>query len=310
MRKMRIALQSVALLVFMLALTSAAHAQATRTWVSGVGDDVNPCSRTAPCKTFAGAISKTADKGEIDALDPGGFGTITITKNITLEGTNGGGFGSILNAGTTGVVINDSATATPNTIKVILRNLSIQGAGTGIHGINFVAGNTLYVENCDIQTQTSTGLRIATPANVNVFVDDTDFDNTNIGINSVPTAGTVALYVSNSRISGNNSGIVATNTVAQVANSVLNRNLGAAVTDGAIVANTGSTINVSNSIFTSNITAIRANTSGTIRVSLNQIYNNSNGLTLNGGTISSDGQNRIAGNGASAAPNGAAITLQ
>src|SRR6266403_4870094 len=76
------------------------NAQATRTWVSGVGDDVNPCSRTAPCKTFAGAISKTAEGGEISVLDPGGFGTVTITKAITLEGTHGSGFGSILSAGT------------------------------------------------------------------------------------------------------------------------------------------------------------------------------------------------------------------
>ncbi len=50
------------------------HAQAFRTWVSGVGDDANPCSRTAPCKTFAGAISKTALNGEINCLDPAGFG--------------------------------------------------------------------------------------------------------------------------------------------------------------------------------------------------------------------------------------------
>src|SRR5580700_6054859 len=66
-----------------------AHAQATRTWISGVGDDVNPCSRTAPCKTFAGAISKTAAGGEIDALDPGGFGTVTLTKSITIDGGGG-----------------------------------------------------------------------------------------------------------------------------------------------------------------------------------------------------------------------------
>jgi hypothetical protein len=59
-----------------------ANAQATRTWVSGVGDDANPCSRTAPCKTFAGAISKTAAGGEINVLDPGGFGAVTITKSI------------------------------------------------------------------------------------------------------------------------------------------------------------------------------------------------------------------------------------
>src|ERR1700751_4855879 len=63
-----------------------ANAQASRTWVSGVGDDANPCSRTAPCKTFAGAISKTANGGEIDVLDPGGFGAVTITKNITIDG--------------------------------------------------------------------------------------------------------------------------------------------------------------------------------------------------------------------------------
>src|SRR5882724_11080869 len=64
-----------------------ANAQATRTWVSGVGDDANPCSRTAPCKTFAGAISKTAGGGEINVLDPGGFGGVTITKSITISST-------------------------------------------------------------------------------------------------------------------------------------------------------------------------------------------------------------------------------
>src|SRR5881398_1687321 len=81
-----------------------AQAQATRTWVSGVGDDANPCSRTAPCKTFAGAISKTAVGGEIDALDPGGFGTLTITKSITIDGT--GTFASTLASGTIGFIIN------------------------------------------------------------------------------------------------------------------------------------------------------------------------------------------------------------
>jgi len=68
------------------AIATSAQAQATRTWVSGVGDDANPCSRTAPCKTFAGAISKTAAGGEISVLDPGGFGAVTITKSITING--------------------------------------------------------------------------------------------------------------------------------------------------------------------------------------------------------------------------------
>src|ERR1700720_3192382 len=88
------------------AFASLAQAQATRTWVSGVGDDVNPCSRTAPCKTFAGAISKTFINGEIDVLDPGGFGTLTITKSITIDGTHGSGFGSVLSSGVTGFTIN------------------------------------------------------------------------------------------------------------------------------------------------------------------------------------------------------------
>src|SRR6195256_2705745 len=93
-----------------------ASAQATRTWVSGVGEDVNPCSRTAPCKTFAGAISKTAVDGEIDALDPGGFGAVTITKSITIDGCC---MVSILAAGTTGININiTSAADTKKTVRL------------------------------------------------------------------------------------------------------------------------------------------------------------------------------------------------
>src|SRR5215210_4407571 len=121
MKKIRFSLKAFAFLAFTLAFATAAQAQATRTWVSGVGDDVNPCSRTAPCKTFAGAISKTADGGEIDCLDPGGFGTVTITKSLTIDGTHGSGFGSILASGTTGVNVNDSLSGAPMTKIVRLR---------------------------------------------------------------------------------------------------------------------------------------------------------------------------------------------
>src|SRR5205823_12213271 len=86
-----------------LVSASAARAQASRTWVSGVGDDANPCSRTAPCKTFAGAISKTATGGEIDVLDPGGYGAVTITRSITIDGSNTQA--SVLAAGTNGIII-------------------------------------------------------------------------------------------------------------------------------------------------------------------------------------------------------------
>src|SRR6185312_15518777 len=112
--------------------TAFMSAQASRTWVSGVGDDANPCSRTAPCKTFAGAISKTAAGGEISVLDPGGFGALTITKSITLNGE--GTLASVLVAGTNGIVISAGAADT-----VIIRNLSINGIGSGISGINFLS---------------------------------------------------------------------------------------------------------------------------------------------------------------------------
>ena len=98
--------KSLTCICFCLAFAFAvsAQGQALRTWVSGVGDDANPCSRTAPCKTFAGAISKTAAAGEISVLDPGGFGAVTITKAITINGE--GTLAGILNAGTNGIVIN------------------------------------------------------------------------------------------------------------------------------------------------------------------------------------------------------------
>src|SRR4051794_25229403 len=131
--------------LFVLTGPSFAHAQATRTWVSGVGDDVNPCSRTAPCKTFAGAISKTAAGGEIDALDPGGFGAVTITKGITLDGGTGSGWASILASGTNGIIINAGINDT-----VTLRNLSINGAGTGLCGIRILQARAVFVENCEI----------------------------------------------------------------------------------------------------------------------------------------------------------------
>src|SRR5437879_5901501 len=104
-----------------------AQAQATRTWVSGVGDDANPCSRTAPCKTFAGAISKTAKDGEIDCLDPGGFGGVTITKSITIDGSPTG-VGGLLNAGFNGVQVNITDV---NDVRkaATLRGISINGAG-------------------------------------------------------------------------------------------------------------------------------------------------------------------------------------
>src|SRR5437879_2104086 len=139
-----------------------AQAQATRTWVSGVGDDANPCSRTAPCKTFAGAISKTAGGGEIDALDPGGFGQVTITKSITLDGS--GTFASILASVGSAIIIN---TGSPLDI-VVIRGLSLQGGGSNsspLNGINVIQAGAVYVENTAIEGFANTGINFQPSAN-------------------------------------------------------------------------------------------------------------------------------------------------
>jgi hypothetical protein len=151
--------------VVLLASATAAHAAgATRTWVSGVGDDVNPCSRTAPCKTFAGAISKTADGGEINVLDPGGFGSVTITHAITIDG--GPVHGGVLNSLVNGIVINAAATD-----DVVLRNLDIEGgaaaSGTcayaGVNGVWVRNAGTVRIESTTISSQ-ATGVKIAPEA--------------------------------------------------------------------------------------------------------------------------------------------------
>ncbi|MCK1387450.1 right-handed parallel beta-helix repeat-containing protein [Bradyrhizobium sp. 21] len=140
-----------------------AHAQATRTWVSGVGDDANPCSRTAPCKTFPGAISKTAAGGEINCLDSGGFGTVTITKAITIycEGV----VGSILASGTNAINVNAAATD-----HIVLRGLDIEGGGTGLKGINVLQAASVVIEHCFIRDFNSAG-------GVGVFVNPSNFNS-------------------------------------------------------------------------------------------------------------------------------------
>src|SRR3982751_3060327 len=142
--KIRTSLQMLAISASVLLAAATANAQATRTWVSGVGDDANPCSRTAPCKTFAGAISKTAEGGEIDALDPAGYGTLTITKAITVDGGTGSGWASVLNTGgISGFNVNTTTGTHLNDAVIILRNITINGASQspqlgGLNGINII----------------------------------------------------------------------------------------------------------------------------------------------------------------------------
>jgi hypothetical protein len=187
-----------------------AQAQATRTWVSGVGDDANPCSRTAPCKTWPGAISKTSAGGEIDALDPGGFGAVTITKSITLDG-GGGQVASILVAGTPGATINAAGGV------VIIRNIRFDGllgspSSPGTIAINIVSAARVEIENDDIfgfgNAAGQGGIVIApSSGTVNVGVQNTSIYNSQAGILSKPTGGaTVNLTVQHSYIDNNAGG--------------------------------------------------------------------------------------------------------
>jgi hypothetical protein len=148
-----------------------ANAQAARTFVSGVGSDLNPCSRTAPCSTFVGAMSKTAAGGEIDCLDSGGFGTVTIDKSLTIDCTGVGG--SILSVGgTTAVTVNTG----PND-RVILRNLNFTGAGSGGIAIRFLAGLHLVVENVRIANYTNAGIEVNKSTSGNIYVRDAVISN-------------------------------------------------------------------------------------------------------------------------------------
>lgn len=136
----------LAVLVLMLLSGFATPAQAqARTWVSqSIGDDRNPCSRLAPCQTFAGALAKTAAGGEINVLDPGGYGSVTINKSVIIDG--GGTFASILASGSTGIDVNAGAND-----FVILRNLTLNGGGTGVDGVVFFKAASLHIENCRIE---------------------------------------------------------------------------------------------------------------------------------------------------------------
>src|SRR5438045_2009559 len=178
MRKVTLSILGVTLALLVQAVP--ASAQATRTWVSGVGDDVNPCSRTAPCKTFAGAIVKTTVGGEIDALDPGAFGPVIISKSITIDGT--GVLAGILAVRGNGITIDSKETM--NLISVRLRGLSIIGLGSGDNGINVVAARRVVIEDCVVDGFAKSGINVEAGA---VFVKNTAIRNNVVGVRA--TAG-------------------------------------------------------------------------------------------------------------------------
>ncbi len=290
-----------------------AQAQATRTWISGVGDDVNPCSRTAPCKTFPGAISKTAAGGEIDTLDPGGFGAVTVTKAITLA-NEGIGEAGILVAGTNGVTVN---CATDPNCTVVVRGLQLDGGPVGsnsLAGVKFVAGKTLIIQNCQIRNFTGGspngfGVNFVPSATQNEYLyifDSTISTNgngtTNGGVNIAPTGGAAVIAeINNVQVVNNTTGIKLDTTGGTGLSSLVVSNSqisGGSVEVGAIASGTQANISVVKSVVQGgSLYGLLANGSkAVISLSESTLMGNGTGVFIvpaSGGAILSYGDNVI-----------------
>jgi hypothetical protein len=293
MRKIRF----FSLLAIAVLGTTVMYGQASRTWVSGVGDDANPCSRTAPCKTFAGAISKTAAGGEIDALDPAGYGAVTITKAITIDG-GGGQVASVLVAGTNGIVVQ----AGPSDV-VILRNLRINGIGTGINGIRFLSGKDLNVESCYIFGFTTNGVDIALnqATAVSAHILNTVIKNNGgVGVRAAnAVAPAVAVVVDSSSAILNNIGVeAAQHAHVTVSRSLVSKNTNDGLkSDDAATSDAQLTVSFTDSDLNKN--GVTAAPGGTANVAFSNIgLNTTCGFNNAGGTsFFTFGNNRLTGTG-------------
>jgi hypothetical protein len=299
MRKTSLTLVTTSLVFFLQA--APVHAQASRTWVSGVGDDANPCSRTAPCKTFAGAIAKTAVNGEINCLDLGGFGAVTITKSITIDCHEV--FASILNAGTNGINIPFDSFAQADVRKAVrLRNLNLNGVNTGLIGIRItggaiITGGAVFIEDCLIDGNFSgaaRGISEERTGGGELFISNTTVRNmgqTAIQVN--PGGGAVAglrinAVFDNIRVENANFGVAIGNN----GRAMINRSVFAGHSQAGIEAEgplAAVQVDVSNSVSSNNGTGVQ-NGGGTVTIRLSN-----NDIVFNG-TAQSFNNNRVQGN--------------
>lgn len=323
MNREKSALQIALMISVLLLLASgSAFAQATRTWVSGVGDDVNPCSRTAPCKTWAGAISKTAAGGMINCLDPGGFGTVTITKSITISCKHVEG--SALSSSTNGIIVNGAG------IDVVLRGLDIDGGSTtsaGLNGIRFLQGASLIVEDTVIRDFSAVA-----PNGVGIVVSNTSLVpdihiiNSNIsgngngvggaGIQVAPTGtGGARLTITNSNFSNNTVGIRVTTAGATgiIHATVTDTTVSGSSSHGLVAEGTTGAIRMMlNQVTSVNNLGDGVRSSGAvamIRIGSSVVTgNNGTGLSVaSGGQLQSYGNNQVNSNTADGTPTAVAL---
>jgi hypothetical protein len=268
----RTALFTGVLVLMALAVPTSAFGQATRTWVSGVGDDVNPCSRTAPCKTFAGAISKTAAGGEINVLDPGGFGGVTITKSLTIKAH--GVTAGVLVAQTNAIVINAGAND-----KVTLEGLDINGIGVG--------------------AQTSlTGVKVLSAKSVHII--HSEIQRFQAGVAVVPTSTATRVVISDTHIHDNGAGVIVApgNNLITFVATVLRRNLIAENTCGVVVSSNGANASTPNANLDCGASANGAiSKTAVLSAFSNGIHDNGFGLFARGALATAEiANNDITGN--------------
>jgi parallel beta-helix repeat protein len=284
---MRFTAVAVGLMAMFLAAAQLS-AQATRTFVSGVGDDANPCSRTAPCKTFAGAISKTSPSGEINVLDPGAFGAVTITKALTIDAT--GVEAGVMVGGANGITV-----AAGPTDSVFLRGLDFVGLGTGFNGIEFSSGLMLTIENCRVSGFMHRGISIeSSTANAQVFITNTlVHDQLNNGIGVSPATGTNSVVLDHVQVANSaESGLgLNTGSTAYVRDSVFSHN-GAS---GVLATGAAYLFFDSNEV-SGNGVGITLLSGATARLSKNNVTGNAVGFNTSGGVVHSFGNNQTTGN--------------
>jgi hypothetical protein len=309
---LKLAFSVVAGAALLLAGAVPAQTQATRTWVSGTGDDAFPCSRTAPCKTFPGAINNTAAGGEINVLDPGSYGAVTIGKSITIDGT--GNFAGILaSGGINGIVINANPVPA-NPVVVRLRGLNINGAGTtrGLNGIRVLIPAVVFVEDVLIDGFSTHGIDFQPSGASELYVTNTTIRNVgSSGIFASLASGLGTVSVDDSRFENNAFGInIANNTRATVNNSVAVNNTSAGLfAQTTVNTATPAVLNVERTISSMNGTGLQvAGVSGqssptTARITNVMIANNTIGISTTApADVISFGNNRIAGNTTNGAP--------
>lgn len=304
MRRNKLLTLALGSAVAMMLSAVPASAQATRTFVSGVGNDADPCSRTAPCRTFAGAIVKTFINGEINCLDPGGYGTVSITKSITIDCLTT--LGSTLASSTTGVIVNIPVSVNDPTRSVRLRGIVINGTGasgavgtrTGIDGIRILQATSVFVEESVIAEFSQQGIEVAASAAVNLVLNDVTIRNTNVaGITLATSAGQVVASFNNVRINGTPIGLSAANRVrASIRNVMLGHN-----TTGIQTSGVDNIVNADNIMVSFATTGVQSSAGSTVRLSNSVITQNLTGLNPNGGSIISMSGNSVTGNTADGA---------